>query len=71
MFVFCFVLFCFETGSLYIALAVLELSMYARLAYNSQVSVCLCFPSAGIKVMYHHVLPKNALILNSWVMVQY
>jgi hypothetical protein len=41
----------FETGSPYIALAVLELTMHTRLAWNSQRSVSLCFhlPSAGIE----------------------
>lgn len=38
---------CFQTGSLqYVALAVLELALYTRLA-------CLCLPSAGIKGVCH------------------
>jgi hypothetical protein len=43
-----------ETGSLYIALTVLELTKQARLALNSQRSNCFCLQSAGIKGMCHH-----------------
>lgn len=45
---------CFETGSFYIALAVLELKMKTRLASKSQRSSCLGLPNAGIKGMSHH-----------------
>ena len=48
-------MFVFQTGFLNIAaLAILKLSLYTRLALNSQRSVCLCFPSAGIKGVCHH-----------------
>jgi hypothetical protein len=53
---FCFVLFCFETGFLCVALIVLELALQTRLASNSQNFACLCIPSTGIKGMYHHCL---------------
>ena len=50
-----FILFaCIEMGSYYVALAVLELTLYTRLATNSQRSTCLCLPSAGIKAVCHH-----------------
>lgn len=47
----------FETGSLYVALAGLQVSMQTRLASNSEkyAWLCLfCLPSTGIKVMFHH-----------------
>ena len=37
-------------------LVVLELTLYSRLASNSQKYACLCFPSAGTKDMCHHCL---------------
>jgi hypothetical protein len=46
---FCFVLFCFETGFLCVALAVLELTLLARLALNSEIRLPFCLPSAAIK----------------------
>ena len=51
-FCFVFLFFCcfFETGFLYIALAVLELTLRTRLALNSEI----CLPSAGIKGVRHH-----------------
>ena len=52
-----FCLFVFETEFLCIALEpVLALSLYARLALNTQRSTCLCLPSTGIKGMNHHCL---------------
>lgn len=46
----------FETGSLYVALAVLELPIYTRLVSNSQRSACLCIclASARIKIVHHN-----------------
>jgi hypothetical protein len=44
---------CFETGSLYIALADLELTMYTKIALNSQITY-LFLPSAGTKGVCHH-----------------
>ena len=38
-----------ETKSLYVALAILELTVKARLALNSKRSADLCLLSAGIK----------------------
>jgi hypothetical protein len=43
-------LFVFETAFLCIALAVLELTLYTRLASNSEIRL----PSAGIKGVHHH-----------------
>jgi hypothetical protein len=48
------VCFVYKSGFLCVALAVLELVPYTRLALNSEISACLCLPSAGIKVMSHH-----------------
>jgi hypothetical protein len=45
----------FDTGSLYITLAVLELCRPGW-PLNSQISAFLCFPKAGIKGMHHHNL---------------
>lgn len=46
--------FYFETGSFYIFLVVQELTVWTRLALNSQRSSCLCLLKAGIKTMCHH-----------------
>jgi hypothetical protein len=46
--------FLFLTVFLYVALAVQELTKYTRLVSNSQRSICLCLPSAGIRGMSHH-----------------
>lgn len=43
-----------ETGSHYIPLAVLELTMETGLASNIQRPVCLCFLSTGFKGVHHH-----------------
>jgi hypothetical protein len=51
---FCFIFVCLETGSHYVAVAVLELSMWTRLASNSQRSICLRLLSAGIKRVHHY-----------------
>ena len=45
-----FVLFLSETGFLCVALAVLELVLLMRLTTQRSA----CFPSAGIRGMYHH-----------------
>lgn len=45
-----------ETGSYYVALVDLELTVYNRLALNSQRPACLCLLSAGIKGVQHHCL---------------
>jgi hypothetical protein len=50
----------FETGFLCVALAVPELSLWTRLASNSQRSTYLCLPSAGVEVMCLH-LPTQGL----------
>ena len=42
----------------YVVLAVLELTMYMMLAWNSQTSTCLCFSGAGI-----HLLLMGAKLL--------
>ena len=39
----------FESGSLSIVLTGLEFTLWSRLAFNSQISACLCLPSAGSK----------------------
>ena len=44
-------------------LAVLELTMYTRLASNLQRSACLCLPSAGIKSICYHTPHKVFLKL--------
>ena len=50
-----FVLFFGDTVSLWLtALAVLELLLQIRLAFNSQSSTCLCLLSARIKGVYYH-----------------
>ena len=54
LFLFCFVLF--ETGSLYVALVVLELGTcyVGQSTSNSQRSISLCLLNAGIKGVGHH-----------------
>jgi hypothetical protein len=44
----------FKTGFLCVVLAVMELDLYARLASNSERSLCLCFLSVGTKDVRHH-----------------
>lgn len=39
----------FETGSFYLALAYLEVTMQTKLASNSQRSPCLCFQVLGLR----------------------
>lgn len=41
------------TGSLHVAIALVELTMETRLASNSQKSDCFCLPSDGIKYVHH------------------
>jgi hypothetical protein len=48
----------FETGFLCVALAVLELTLWTRLASNSEIAY-LCLPSAGIKGVRHHHPARN------------
>lgn len=43
------VILVFEAGFLYISLAILELTTLTRQALNSQRSICLCLPRAGMK----------------------
>lgn len=52
------VVYLFQTGSFYEALAALELSY--RLGCNSQRFACLCLLPAGIRVMCHYTWPANA-----------
>ena len=60
---FCCFVFCFRFGLifwdrfLYIALTVLKLALWIRLASNLQRSTCLCLLSAGIKSVHHHAWP--------------
>ena len=54
MFMFCCLFVCFETQSLCVVLAVPELSMYIKLAMNSQRSTRPCLLSARIKGVHHH-----------------
>lgn len=58
----CFVLF-FETAFLYVALGVLEFSLWTRLALNSQRSPCHCLLSARIKGA--HTTPGGLLTLKA------
>ena len=51
---------CELTGFLCVAMAVLELAMQTRLAWNSQRSTCLCFPSAEIKGVCQHTKQQHA-----------
>jgi hypothetical protein len=41
-------------GFLCVALAVLELDLYTRLALNSERSTCLCLLSSEVKGVQHH-----------------
>jgi hypothetical protein len=50
----------FETGLLCVALPILELNLYTRLAWT-QKSTCLCLPTAGIKDMCHHCLAESGV----------
>lgn len=45
-----------QTGSPCVTQTNLELTVWTRLALNSQRSACLCRPSAGIKGLCHHSL---------------
>lgn len=55
--------FKYLTGSIYVALLVLEFTMYTRLASDSQRSAYLRHPSARNKVMFHHTVPQSYSIL--------
>jgi hypothetical protein len=50
-----FLFILFETGSHYVALAVLKLAMQTRLDLNTQRSTCLCLPSAGKKGVRYYI----------------
>lgn len=52
-----------KTGLLCVALAVLKLALWTRLALNSPRSICLCLVSAGIKGRPHHHLSSLHLFL--------
>jgi hypothetical protein len=55
------------TGSLYVTLAVLELSLYSRLTLNPQRSACPCLSSAGTKGVCHYAWHYTThLVLDSW-----
>ena len=45
-----------------VALTGLEFVMQTRLAWNSQRSICLWLPSAGIKGMDHHIWSNGVLL---------
>lgn len=46
--------FILETGSCYVALASLQLTLYSRLVLNSWQSSCLSLPCSGITSMSHY-----------------
>lgn len=50
-----FLFYFFETGSYYVALASLELTIQTRMALNEQRSTCLCLPNADVTGMYYHL----------------
>lgn len=52
-----------KIGLLCVALAVLKLALWTRLALNSPRSMCLCLVSAGIKGRPHHHLSSLHLFL--------
>lgn len=54
--------FFFKKESLYIALAVLELTMLTWLALNSQTYTCLCLPRARIKGVHHHTWQASVFL---------
>ena len=56
-----FCLFVFETGLHCIALGVLELTLWTRVALNSQRSTCLCLLSVVIKGVHHHTAAKQSI----------
>jgi hypothetical protein len=58
-----YIILIFKTGSLYVALALLAVSMQSRLASNSQRSACLCQPSAGVNGVCHHTQTKDLFSL--------
>ena len=60
---FCLLSF-FETASHYVALAILELTEWTRLASNSPRAACLCLLSAGIKGVPHHAWPLVSVVIN-------
>lgn len=52
-----------KIGLLCVALAVLKLALWTRLALNSPRSICLCLVSAGIKGRPHHRLLYTSFYL--------
>jgi hypothetical protein len=51
-------LFCFETGFLFVALAVVGLAMWTPSWPQKQRSTCICFPRAGVKGVRLHIWPS-------------
>ena len=56
-----------RTGFLFVALAVLELTLYTRLALNSEICLpaCLCLLSAGIRGTTHYPSVSRPLSIRS------
>ena len=59
-----FLPFFFETGSLDVVLAVLELTVYQS-GLELKTSACLCFPSPEIKGVCHHTWSSVASLLSN------
>lgn len=64
-------MFLFETGSLYIALAVLEFMVQTRWASDSQRSSCLCLSSSGIKYTPLCLVVVHVLFLEGKISSKY
>jgi hypothetical protein len=47
-----------ETESYYVSLAVIEFILYSPDWFLTQISACLCLPSAGNKGICHHLLAR-------------
>lgn len=58
-----YLLFYFEKLSLSVALAVLDLALYTRLASYSQKSTCPCLPFSELEGVCHHCLAFKTLII--------
>ena len=58
--------FFFETGFLCIALSVLELTLYTRLASNSEICLPLLSQVLGIKGVCHHRPASTHLLRTIW-----
>lgn len=61
------ILSCFETGSVYVALALLEFTVKTRPAQNSERAPCLCLQATGIKGIGHHTQQYQLSSLHSLV----